>query len=58
MYGKGVGTLNVAAGISLLPDTGNSRPLFILAVSLLVSGVVIFAISTVLARKSSQNEAN
>jgi membrane anchored protein len=52
MYGKGAGALNVAAGISLLPDTGSNRTLFIVAVSLLVLGVVIFAISTVLTRKS------
>jgi hypothetical protein len=52
MYGKGVGTLNAATGISLLPDTGNNKPLFVIALSLLVSGVVIFTISTVLARKS------
>jgi hypothetical protein len=57
MYGKGAGALNVATGISLLPDTGNSRPLFIVAVALLVSGVVIFTIATVLARKSRQTEA-
>jgi LPXTG-motif cell wall-anchored protein len=58
MYGKTVGTLNVATGISLLPDTGNSRTLFIIAASLLVSGVAIFVIATVLARKSRQTEAN
>ncbi len=58
MYGKGAGTLNVASGISLLPETGNNRPLFIVAVSLLVVGVAVFAISTVLARKSRQSEAN
>jgi hypothetical protein len=58
MYGKGAGTLSVATGISLLPDTGNSRPLFILAVSLLVCGIAVFVIATVLARKSRQTEAN
>ncbi len=52
MYGKGAGVLNVATGISLLPDTGNSRPLFIVAVSLLVSGAVIFTVATIVARKS------
>lgn len=58
MYGKGAGALNVATGISLLPDTGSNRALFIVAVSLLVSGVAIFVVSTVLARKSRQTEAN
>jgi len=51
-----IGTLNAATGISLLPDTGNNKPLFIVALSLLVSGVVIFTVSTVVARKS-HNEA-
>jgi hypothetical protein len=58
MYGKTVGTLNVATGISLLPDTGNSRKLFIIAATLLVSGVAIFVIAAVLARKSRQTAAN
>ena len=57
MYGKGAGTLNVASGISLLPETGNNRTLFIVALSLLVGGVAIFVISTVLARKSHQTKA-
>lgn len=52
MYGKGFGALNAATGISLLPDTGNNKLLFVLALSLLVSGIVIFTISTVMARKS------
>ncbi len=58
MYGKTVGTLNVATGISLLPDTGNSRKLFVIAATLLVSGVAIFVIAAVLARKSRQTAAN
>jgi hypothetical protein len=58
MYGKGAGTLTTATGISLLPDTGSNRPLFIIAVSLLVLGSAIFAISTILARKSRRSEAN
>jgi hypothetical protein len=58
MYGKTVGTLNVATGVSLLPDTGNSRTLFIIAASLLVTGVVVFVTATVLARKSRANAAN
>jgi hypothetical protein len=54
MYGQTVGTLNAATGIALLPDTGNSRTLFVIAASLLVSGVAIFVIATVLGRKSRQ----
>ena len=58
MYGKGAGTLNVATGISLLPETGSNRPLFMLASGLLVSGVVILLVTTYLARKNRQSEAN
>lgn len=56
MYGKGAGTLNVATGISLLPDTGNNHLLFIVAVSLLVTGIAIFTLSTVLTHKRRQTE--
>ncbi len=48
MYGK----LPTVAGVSLLPATGNSRPLFIAAVSLVVGGVAIMVIAAVAARKS------
>lgn len=58
MYGKGAGALNVASGVALLPNTGNNRPLFIVAVSILVLGIAILAVSTVLARKSRQTEVN
>jgi len=58
MYGKSLGLVNTATGISLLPDTGNSRPLFIVATSLLVSGVVIFVIATVLAHKKRNSEVS
>ena len=57
MYGKGLGVVNAATGISLLPETGNSKPLFILAATLIVSGVVIFVAATVLGRKSRSSEA-
>jgi hypothetical protein len=53
MYGKVLGIANVATGISLLPDTGNNRPLFIVAASLLVCGAAIFVIATVLAHKKA-----
>ena len=52
MYGKGAGALNVATGVSLLPATGSNRVLFVIALSLLASGVAILAVATVLARKS------
>lgn len=58
MYGKGAGALNVATGISLLPDTGSNRTLFIVAIALLASGVIIFTIATVLSRKSRKTAAN
>lgn len=57
MYGTGLGVANTATGVALLPNTGDSRPLFVAAVSLLVSGVVILAVSAILARKS-RSEAN
>lgn len=55
MYGKGLGAANTAGGVALLPNTGDNRVLFAVALGLVVSGIVIFAISTVLARKNSQN---
>jgi len=58
MYGKPLGVINTATGISLLPDTGNSRPLFVLAAGLIASGVLVFVAATVLGRKSRQSEAN
>jgi hypothetical protein len=58
MYGpKVLGTANVATGISLLPSTGDSRVLFVLASSLLVSGVIILAVSVVMSRKARSSEA-
>lgn len=56
MYGKGLGVVNTATGISLLPNTGSNHLLFVVAASLLVSGVAIFATSYVLGRKA-KNEA-
>jgi hypothetical protein len=59
MYGpKVLGTSNVATGISLLPSTGDSRVLFVLASTLIVSGAVILVASTILARKAQRSEAN
>jgi len=50
MYGKGA--TPVAAGVALLPSTGDSRPLFVAAVSLLAAGAAILVIATVMARKN------
>ena len=58
MYGKGLGVLNTATGISLLPNTGDSRPLFAAAAVLLVSGVIILVAASVVARNSRSSEAN
>lgn len=57
MYGKGLGVINTATGISLLPDTGNNHLLFALAIGLVSSGVLVFVVSTILGHKSRQNEA-
>lgn len=57
MYGKSLGVANTATGVALLPDTGNDRPLFMLAAALVLSGVIVFIVSTVLTRKSRSNEA-
>lgn len=46
------GSLPTVAGVSLLPATGNSKPLFITAVTLIAAGAVIMVISAVMARKS------
>ncbi len=55
-YVKGAST--TVPGLALLPATGNSRPLFFLAAGLVAAGVLIFVVSTFLARKNSQSEAN
>lgn len=53
MYGKGLGAVNAATGISLLPNTGDNRLLFTVALGLLASGIVVLAISLVLGRKNT-----
>lgn len=54
MYGKPLGVVNAATGISLLPNTGNNHLLFALALGLLVSGAIVFVASLVLSRKGTQ----
>jgi hypothetical protein len=58
MYGKDLAAVNAVTGISLLPATGSNRVLFVIALSLLASGVVVFAAATLSARKKSQSETN
>ena len=56
MYGKPV--LPTAAGISVLPATGDSTLLFIAAASLIATGVAIMIASIIVARNSRTSEAN
>ena len=51
MYGKGLAAANTALGISLFPNIGHHRLLFVIGVALLTSGVVIFAVSLLQGRK-------
>lgn len=56
MNGRGFGVLNVATGISLLPETRDSRPLFIAAISCFVCGLVVFTTSLMLTHISRKRE--
>lgn len=58
MYGKVLGAGNVATGVAVLPNTGDSRLLFAVASGLLVSGVAILVVAAVLARKSRRAATN
>lgn len=53
MYGK-ISALPTTSGVAVLPFAGNNRVLFIVAAGLVVTGVAIFAISTLAARKSRE----
>ncbi len=57
MYGNPVGPANVVTGVSLLPATGDSTLLFVVAASLIATGVAIMVASLVVARKSRTSEA-
>lgn len=48
MYGK----VPTVAGVSVLPATGNSKPLLIVALSLIAGGVATMVVAAILARKS------
>lgn len=52
--GMGGGPVATATGIALLPETGSNKLVFALAIGLLVTGVVVMAISLVLSRKSAR----
>jgi uncharacterized membrane protein YgdD (TMEM256/DUF423 family) len=59
MYGQVLGVSTVttgAAGVALLPNTGNTRVLFIAAAAMLAIGTVTFVGSTVASIK--QRKAN
>ena len=53
MYGK----LPTTGGVAMLPATGDNRVLFIAAVSLIATGVVIMVAAAVMARKSRKGAA-
>jgi hypothetical protein len=56
MSGEGIASLNIATGISLLPIMHNNRPLFVAALSLLACGLIVLAITIMLAHKSNKSE--
>jgi hypothetical protein len=55
MYGKGFGVANTATGITLLTPQHN-RVLFVIGAGLLVSGLIIMAVSFAVARKHAAAE--
>lgn len=57
MYGQVLGKTAPVAGVTLLPATGNNRPLFFLAAGLIVAGVAILIASSIAARKNRAQEA-
>ena len=55
MYGKTLGVANVATGIAMLPNTGDNKLLFVIALSFLLVGCIIFATSMALSIKKKKN---
>lgn len=51
-YGK---VLPLGPGVAMLPATGNSRPLFIAAISLIAAGAIVMVAAAVMARKSRKS---
>lgn len=58
MYETNTGVVNTATGVAVLPNTGDNKFVFAVALALLVSGVIILVTATVSARKKSKSEAN
>jgi uncharacterized integral membrane protein len=52
MYGAKVPTV---AGVTLFPAASHSRPLLIVATSLIVSGALIFVVAAILSRKARRS---
>jgi hypothetical protein len=60
MYGQVLSASTVVtgvAGVALLPNTGNTRVLFVVATTMLVVGLVAFAASSLMAMKRRSNDA-
>ena len=53
-YGK---VLPLGPGVAMLPATGNSKPLFIVAITLIAVGAVVMVAAAVMARKSRKSAA-
>lgn len=45
-------TVSGVAGVAILPNTGSTRPLFLIAAVLLVGGLVTLAVSGIIAVKN------
>lgn len=59
MYGKpGLGALQTATGLSLLPNTGDSKVLFVIAASMVALGFAIMIASALVARRHRTTSAN
>lgn len=57
MYGQVIGasaTVTGVAGVALLPNTGATKVLFTIALSILSLGIVTFVASTAIAAKSAK----
>lgn len=58
MYGPQVlGKSTAGAGAVVLPATGSNRPLFYVAATLFVGGLVVMAASSLAARKARKADA-
>lgn len=55
-YGKG-GSITTITGAALLPNTGDDKVLFAIAIGLVVLGVSVFVLSLFLAYKNRQTSS-